>query len=308
MGRLFVTGASGFVGRHLVRQLLEAGNEVSALSRNPEEVGALGSADGAGTESLLRVLRGDLLEPSTYREELEGCEVVVHLAATTGKASRKEHFRGNFETTERLVEACRECGVAKLLFVSSIAVKFPDKRRYHYAQAKAAAEQVVAQSGLNYTNLRPTMVFGKGSPVFAGLAKLASAPVVPIFGRGDVRVQPIDVGDLARAIATLLRVGSFQGETIELGGPEVATIEALLRKIRELAGHPSARVVHVPIGPLLFAVGAMEKLAAPLMPITSGQLASFRFDGTAEASSVPECLAGRCQVTKDLGSQVRASL
>jgi nucleoside-diphosphate-sugar epimerase len=132
VGRVFVTGGSGFVGRTLLRALREIeGLLVVALDRS----GSLTADDG------LTVVSGNLHEPVTYREALARCDVVVHLAAATGKASPDVHLRETAAGTEALVNACQSAGVTRFLLVSSIAAAFPDKRGYPYAQAKERAER-----------------------------------------------------------------------------------------------------------------------------------------------------------------------
>lgn len=273
---LFLTGASGFVGKRLLR-LLDGQyfSRVVCLVRRPE---ALVTA-GEGVE--IEIVQGDLLRPETYAERLAGCETVVHMAAVTGKTRRTEMFRVNRDGTKALLDACRAAGVPNFLFVSSIAAKFNDVRRYYYAQSKREAESAVAASGLRYTIVRPTAIIGPGSGVLAGLAKLARTPVVtPIFGNGQTRIQPIYVDDLAGGLLTVVQEGMFQDEIVELGGPEVVTIEDFLQQIRAAQGLQPARVLHVPLRPVKTVLGWLEPWLLPLLPLTAGQLASFSEDGT----------------------------
>jgi NADH dehydrogenase len=167
--RVFVTGGSGFVGRRLIPLLTAANWKVVALDRS--------GSIATDPEINLVTVRGELTDPATYEDALKGCEAVVHLAASTGRASAAEHFRVNAEGTDALVRACRTAGVAQLLFVSSIAVTFPDLRGYHYAQSKKKAEEIVRASGLRYLIVRPTMILGSGAPILASLEKLATLPV-----------------------------------------------------------------------------------------------------------------------------------
>ena len=174
-----------------------------------------------------------------------------------------------------------------MVLVSTIAVTFPDIRRYPYARSKLAAEAAVAESGLAYTIVRPTIIAGPGAPVLVGLRRLAGLPVVPVFGSGAARVQPIFVDDLADCLETIVRDGGA-GETIELGGPEVITIEQLLDEMsRRLRGRP-LRAVHVPLAPFLPVLTLLEMIAYRTLPITVGQLATFRFDGVAKPHPVFE--------------------
>ena len=276
--RLFLTGASGFLGRCLLSRPGSANFEtIFCLSR---------SAPLASSNRNLEWFRSELADTSTYSAALAGADCVLHLAAATGKLPPKEYFAVNVEGTRRLVEQCKLAGVRNFLLVSSIAAGFPDKTRYYYAQSKVQAEEIVRSSGLRYAIVRPTMIFGLGSPVLAGLAKLAALPVIPVFGNGATQVQPVAVEDLADFILGIVDNDLFRGETFELGGRDVVSIEELLRKIHLLLRHANAKSLHLPMALLLPALTLLEIVAYPLLPITVGQLATFRFGGTAHPNAL----------------------
>jgi nucleoside-diphosphate-sugar epimerase len=281
--KLFLTGSTGFLGRHVRRRLQQFEDRFS-IAELPRSAGA------------------DLLSPRSYERELAGADTVMHLAAATGKAPTAEHFRVNAEGTRVLLEQSRRYGVRRFVFVSTISTKFPDIRQYPYARAKLAAEAAVASSGLDYTIVRPTIIAGPGSPAIAGLRRLAVLPVVPIFGTGLVHVQPIFVDDLAQCLVSIVQGG---GQIIELGGPEVITIERLLREMRRVLTGKPMRALRIPLAPVLSALEILEIVAAPFLPVTVGQLSSFRFDGTATANEVFE--RHRAGMT-DLSQMLKASL
>jgi NADH dehydrogenase len=231
---------------------------------------------------------GSLRDIDAHERDLAGVDTIVHLAAATGKARPEEFFASNVEGTERLVQLCRRVGARRLLYVSSIAVRFPDKRHYYYAQSKEQAEEVVRRGGLQFTILRPTMVLGRGSPVYSGLAKLAQLPVLPIFGDGRTLIQPIHVDDLVACIIGLLDSDCFRGETLDVGGPEVISIEEFLKKIYRLHHDRAPRVIHIPLALLIPALTLLEKFAYPLLPFTLGQMSTFRFNGTAQKSPLTQ--------------------
>ncbi len=275
--RIFLTGASGFLGRCLISRLHPSSFEkITCLTRSMLAIAPAG----------IDWLRGGLTDTSAYSAALDGADCVLHLAAATGKLSPKEYFAVNVEGTRRLVEQCKLAGVRKFLFVSSIAAGFPDQSRYFYAQSKLQAEEIIRQSGLRYAIVRPTMIFGPGSPVLAGLARLAALPVIPVFGRGATPVQPIAVDDLADFILGIVDNDLFRGETFDLGGRDVVSIEELLQKIHLLLRHANAKALHMPMSLLLPALTLLELVAYPLLPITVGQLATFRFDGTARPNAL----------------------
>lgn len=278
---LFLTGATGFVGRHLLSRLTaEECGKVYCLTRPRSSPPALPANAVA--------LEGDLSGLARYEIEMAESDCVVHLAAATGRSAPEEFFRVNFEGTRLLLEQAKRSGVRRFLFISSIAARYADNPRYYYAQSKAHAEELVRASGLAFTILRPTIVTGRGSAVLAGLDKLAALPIVPVFGDGRARVQPIAVEDLVECILDILRGGRFQGETLEVGGPEILTMEELLRKITLIRYHREARVAHIPFGLVALPLALLEPLARSLLPVTAGQLSGFRSDGTIEPNSLFE--------------------
>jgi NADH dehydrogenase len=270
MSRIFLTGSGGFVGGRLLDRLAAMGDVVCL------DVTAGPKPDGVTT------ITGDLREPDAWRGALAGCDTVVHLAAVTGKAPAKRHFDVNLYGTAALLDAAAAAGVRRFLFVSTIAVRFADIRRYPYARAKKQAEEAVRRSGLGHVIVRPTMVFGAGSPVQSGLAALARLPVSPVFDGGRARVQPIAVDDLVQLISDVVRTDAFDGATLEFGGPDILTANELVGLMRSAAGRRPGGRLSVPTAPLRPLLAALESLDPRLAPFTVGQLCTFRFDGVAE--------------------------
>lgn len=278
--RLFVTGGGGFVGRSLLQALAEHGFDIVALDRS----GRISSGSPRIT-----VVRGDLLAPETYRDALAACDTVVHLGAATGKASAQVHHRDTSHATDALIGAAREAGVSRFLFVSSIAVAFPSHRGYPYAQAKAAAERSVSSSGIGYLIVRPTMILGAGAPILGSLSLLAGLPAIVLPGNGRVRVQPIDVRDVVASIVTAIRDDRFSGEVIELGGAETVTMADLLQRIRVKRTGRRGPVMRLPLPLLQVPLGIAESIGlGAVLPVTAGQLTSFRFDGVATTGPLRE--------------------
>jgi nucleoside-diphosphate-sugar epimerase len=284
---LFVTGGSGFVGRNLFNHLdFTSYGQVFSLSRSGNAPLLQMPAPGN-----LRALAADLADPAGYRPFLRGCGTVIHLAAATGKAKPAEYYRVNAAGTGILLRECEKAGVKNFLFISSIAVKFPQKKYYHYALAKEQGEAKVRNSRLRFTILRPTIIVGKGSPALAGLARLACLPRPVVFGAGKTMVQPIFIADLARAVSEILSGDRFSGETLELGGRESLSIEDFMKRIREfLKGH-SVPAVHWPLAPTIPLLGVLEKFISPILPLNAGQLYSFQCDGLAAANDLSSRLS-----------------
>jgi NADH dehydrogenase len=269
-GPLFLTGGGGFIGRRVAARLaVAAAPDVRLLTRDSQRF-RWPEARPAGW----RVVDGDLATIGPWTEALRGADTVVHLAALTGKATREQHFRVNRDATRRLVAAAEAAGVRRFLFVSSIAAGFGDRSHYHYANAKAEGEALVAASGLETINVRPTMVFGPGSPVLENLRRLATLPVPVTFGP-DHPVQPVHVDDLAELLVALLDRSGWDNRTIEVGGPEVTSMDGLTDLLRAAQGLARRRRLRVPIEPLRTLFAAAEPFALGLLPFAAGQLTSF---------------------------------
>jgi NADH dehydrogenase len=229
-------------------------------------------------------LEGGLFDSDRYAQYLNSSVTVVHLAAATGKAPAEYYFSVNREGTRHLITRCRERQAKKFLHVSTIAASYPDKAHYHYAQSKLEAEEVVIKSGLEYAIVRPTIVLGRESLGWQSLARLARLRWVPVFGDGSARIQPIDVDDLVDALIAIIEKEDFHNESFELGGPDVLTIEELLKKIHRLYRHDEPKVIHLPYQPVRRLLSWAETYLSSMLPINAGQLSVFVQDGTIAAN------------------------
>jgi NADH dehydrogenase len=233
-------------------------------------------------------IRGELTDASSYAPALRHANTVLHMAAVTGKERPETFTKVNVEGTRQLVQCAADAGVSRFIFVSSIAAKFPDKRHYPYAHSKLEAEHIVKASGLEWTIVRPTLVFGAGSPVLRGLIKLVKGPVGVLFGSGGVRVQPIDVDDVADLLIRACEQNGFGEQIVEAGGPDTLSFEELLRRIRARVSNRSGRLIHLPVAPLRTLLAVLEPALLPLLPFGAGQLAAFVNDSTADRHPLVE--------------------
>ena len=187
---LLVTGGPGVVGGHVVRALREAGKGVRCLVRDRRRAEAL---EGLGCE----IAEGDMTEPGSLRRAVQGIESVVHLVAI--RQGKEEQFeRIMSKGTQDLLDQAREAGVRRFVHMSALGTTDQTKDLVPYYRAKWEMEQAVRGSGLPHVIFRPSFVFGPDGgilPTFRRLAKLA--PVTPIAGSGDQRLQPIWVDDVA---------------------------------------------------------------------------------------------------------------
>jgi len=276
MTSLLITGASGFIGRHLLARLNpQLYDPVYCLSRSEEAARKLGG------QKHLHWMVGSLFDSDMYGGCLESIDVVIHLAATTGKAPREEYFRVNADGTRHLLAQCQRRGVKNFLYVSSIAATYQNKTQYYYAQSKQAAEDTVRHSALQYAIVRPTIVLGKESPGWQALSKLARLPLLVVFGDGCARIQPVDVNDVADALLAILEERRFHNESFDVGGPEIVSMEEFLRRVRRLYYDRETRTIHLPWKPMASLLAFTDRYAPGLMPLNAGQLCALIQDGTA---------------------------
>ena len=236
---ILVTGATGFVGGHVVQALRDDGKPVRCLVRDRRRAGSLEALD-------CEVVEGDMTDAPSLRRAVDGVEKVVHLVAIRqGQAAQFERVMS--QGTRNLLDAAREADVGRFVHMSALGTSEQTKDLVPYYGAKWEMERAVEGSGLPYVIFRPSFVFGADGgilPTFRKLAKLA--PVTPIAGSGEQRLQPIWVDDVAAAFVRGLDEEAATNRTLELGGPDVVSWNELWARLKQALGvrRPS---VHVPM-------------------------------------------------------------
>lgn len=222
---IFLTGATGYVGSHLVRRLVGTGVGVRAL--------VLPSDPG---ETFLRypveVVRGDVTDLTSFEAHGEGVDAIVHLAALMLPALPTRIHHVNVGGTDALLRFAARRGIGRFVYVSAVSAVYPEKNSY--GRSKAEAEKLVTGSGLDYTILRPTMIYGvDGGLHFQKLVRLLRRiPLVfPIVGSGRARLQPVYIDDVVAAIETVVAHPRARGKTYNVSGATVVRFEALVDMI-----------------------------------------------------------------------------
>jgi uncharacterized protein YbjT (DUF2867 family) len=232
---ILVTGASGFVGRHVVRELAVGGTRVRAMVRTARGASALEGID-------CELVRGDVTDPASLRAASRGMRTIVHLVSIV-EGSPATFERVMATGTGNLVEAARETAVRRIVLMSALGTG--PGATVPYFRAKWAAEQAVSSAGVEHVVLRPSFVFGTDGgalPRFLRIARLA--PITPVIGPGTQRMQPIWISDLVRAVALAVQAEET-GAPVELGGPEAVTWSDFWRRLKVALG-TRRPAVHVP--------------------------------------------------------------
>lgn len=279
MATILLTGANGFVGSHVLPELLrpELGHEVLALVRSPKAGEAVLDALPAADRARVRLRTGDVTDPATLGEAMAGADTVVHLVAIPRDFNGgRDLARVNTEGTRNVVGAAHAAGVRRFVHLGAMGVV--DDPRLHYASSKARAERLVADSGLDATILKPSLMWGEGDGFFSLIALLArlSPGLIPVPGRGDARFQPLYVGDLARVVALVLARPETAGRAYELGGPRYWTYREITAEVLAALGKQRL-IVPMPV-PLISLVARLSEVVHLPFPVASDQLRQLKLD------------------------------
>ncbi|HEY4908404.1 MAG TPA: complex I NDUFA9 subunit family protein [Methylomirabilota bacterium] len=264
MQRIFVTGATGFVGHVVVRTLLAHGFLVRCLVRPGSE------ALLKGFESIDRV-PGDVLEPDGLPPSVEGCSAIIHLVGIIRehRATGVTFDRLHTQATANMLGVAREAGVGRYIQMSAVGTRSGAVSRYH--RTKWQAEEVVRASALDWTIIRPSLIFGPEDEFISVLARMIRRlPVVPVLGDGQYQVQPIAVEQVAEGFARALRLPLAVGQTYEVAGPQPHRFVELLDQIGVALGVARVRKVHIPLGLIKVMTRAFGWL--PFFPVTKDQI------------------------------------
>jgi len=250
--RIALIGGTGFVGQHLAEQLVGRERQLTLLTRRRERSKALGMLPG------VRLLEGG---PAALDSLLAGQDAAVHMVGIL-HGSRRDFERAHVQLTEQVIAACQRQGVRRLVLVSALGAGRDAPSDYQ--QTKALAEEKLIASGLDWTIIRPSVIFGQGDSFLTLFARLlAIAPCLPLAG-ANTRFQPVWVEDVVRVIADCLDRRDTIGQRYELTGPETFTLAELVRYVGQLTGHPRP-VFGLPKGLAMLQAALMECLPNPPM-------------------------------------------
>ena len=276
---VLVTGPTGFVGRRVVQKLIEHSYQVRCLVHSP-------GRERIFPPDMVDVYYGDINNADALAGAMQGVDQVVHLVAVIRENGTATYDSVNRQGVENVVSAARAAGSVQQ-FVHISAVGSVNNPEFPYLQSKWQGEQAVINSGLPYTIVRPSIVFGKGDEFLNSLAALVRLfPMVPVISSGRNRLQPIWVDDLAQCIALSLSRHDLQGHTLELGGPEQLSYNQIVGSVARAMGKRRIRL-HVPMWMMRIGVAIMQALMAR-PPINSEMLNMMRVRNVAEPGMVEQ--------------------
>ncbi len=261
---LFITGASGFVGRALCRELEQKGHQLYCLVRPGSEKHLISSPR-------VHPVCADLFSLEELTAPISKVDAAIHLVGIIRQfPTRQITFeRLHQQATTIILEATRQAGVKRFLHMSANGTDEQARSAYH--QSKWHAEQAVRKSGLEWTIFRPSLIYGPEDQFINLIANLIRRlPVVPVIGDGEYLLQPVPVEQIAHSFSLALE----QSETIEktyfCGGKDQLSYNQLLDLIGAALGKSKVRKVHQPLLLMQPIVAILQHL--PIFPLTSDQL------------------------------------
>ncbi|MHB8586512.1 MAG: NAD(P)H-binding protein [Thermoplasmatota archaeon] len=261
--RVFLTGATGFVGTHVRATLRAAGHEVTAVARHvPAGFGDAG----------VHWLAADLSVPGGWADAVRGHDAVIHLVAAI-RVRASVYERQIFGSAQTVIDAAVRAGVPRFILMSANGAA---RGRNPYADAKARAEEYLKTTSLRWTILRPSIIYGgherdaKGRPMTQDFFTLLAAnlrrmPAFPIFGDGQYRLAPVPATDVALAMTRSLTSDKAVGKTYTLCGPVAYTYEELLRALAQWTHHRRA-FPKIPLSLVKGGLAAVDWI--PRFPVT----------------------------------------
>lgn len=273
---IFVTGATGFVGGHLVEDLLLRGMKLRCLVRS-EEKGRSLAARGIG------VVRGDISDAASIKGVLGPEDFVVHLVGIIEEKGPATFRAVHTEGTANLTAEAKRAGVTHFFYQSALGA---DRNSWSgYLRTKAEAEDIVKQSGLDYTIFRPSLIIGPWDGFTRKiLDMLKLSPVIPIPGEGGARFQPVYIKDWLRCIGKVIEEPRSYLSTYDIGGPEQLTYCEIVEAMASESGRTKP-VFHIPMGLMKLSALFLETVL-PSPPVTSDQLRLLESDNICAPDAV----------------------
>ena len=259
--RVAVTGATGFVGRHLVERLLKDSHEVTIVANR---------RSGANLFSdRVKYTRASVHNAHDLQAAFSDCQAVLHLVGIIAE-TRKNTFETTVKQgTKNVISACQQNNIETIIYLSALGTT--EDAQSKYFKTKWSAEQSVKNSGINWTIFRPSIIYGRSDGFLTMMSKIIKlSPFVPIFGDGKYRLQPVYIGDLVEAMAKSLTNKECRGEIIEIGGAEALEYVEIINSIKK-ALKKKRMNLFIPMAVIKPVAVLLEKILKP-SPLTTDQL------------------------------------
>jgi len=266
-----IFGATGFIGRHLMRRLTEKDFRIIVATRSPYLHGYLKPLGDPGQIDLERV---NLFDEKTLKVLLKNSNVVVNLVGILYETRKQKFENIHSKFPELLSKLCNEHGIEKFIHLSALGINEDVKSMY--MRTKLQGEKNILNNFDNSIILRPSIVFGPEDKFFNQFASLSQfLPFLPLIGGGQTKFQPIYVGDVAKAIATILETEEIDNKIYELGGAEIFTFQQLMNiLLKEI--QKRRFLIPIPFSIAKFMARILQLFPKPL--ITTDQIEMLKED------------------------------
>jgi NADH dehydrogenase len=258
-----------------------------------------------GIERGVDIIRADVYDQASLVRAFAGCDGVAHCAGINREIGLQTFERVHIEGTRRVVEAARLAGVEKIALVSFLRARPDCGSGYH--ESKWAAEEIVRASGLDYTVIKPGVIYGRGDHMLDHLSRaFATFPVFALVGMRDRPVRPVAVEDVALVLSAALTEGRLSRRTVFVLGPEEMPLGAAVRRVARVVGK---RPLFIRM-PIVFHRGAALAFEATMKtPLLSRAQARILAEGLVDPAppceDPPEDLRPRLRFSD---AQIRAGL
>jgi uncharacterized protein YbjT (DUF2867 family) len=278
--RVLVTGGTGFVGRTILHELHRAGHKLHVLSHRGHTAAATAIEEEFGGQ----IHHGNILDlgylDSDLRGSKERIDAVIHLVGIISEVGEQTFENIHVVGTQKIVEWAKRSGIRRLIHMSALGTRPGAIARYH--KSKWAAEEIVRESGLDWTIFRPSIIYGAGDGFVNLFARMMhQSPIVPIVENGNTKFQPVPVEAVAVAFVRALTEQQSIGQTFDLTGPETLTLNQIVDTILEVTGKTRFKV-HLPFGVAWCQAAFLEFFFARLLhrapPLNRDQLLMLRED------------------------------
>lgn len=278
---VLVIGASGFVGRQLVRRLLADGRRVRCLARDRTRVQDL-------AQSGCEVVEGDILNPASVASALESVRaayICIHTLSPQGASSSGQDFMDVEKTgVQNIASACQRSEVRRLIYLTSIGVA-PDASSA-WLRGRSQTEQILFDSGLDVSVIRPGMIVGRGGTGFDAIIRGARRPVAMVLGNGRQKFRTIAVDDVVYYLVGVLDDPRSFGHHYDVGSDDVLTTGQMIDLAAEHLGRGHPFKIHVPSTPLGLAGPLIERATTLPRGSMKGFVDSLRIDMTGDPTAL----------------------
>jgi uncharacterized protein YbjT (DUF2867 family) len=260
MQHITIFGGTGFIGRHLVRRLAKTGATIRIATRDPERVLPLKPNGNVGQ---IIAWPCNLHDDKALARAMADTDVVINLVGILYERGKNTFQKIHIDLPRRIAAIAHKQDVQKLIHVSAIGANANSAAKY--ARSKAAGEQAVLTEFPGATILRPSIIFGPEDGFFNLFATLAKfTPALPLVGGGHTKFQPVYVGDVTDAIATVVASDQPLGKIYELGGPAIYSFKQLLELMLQETGQQRC-LLSLPFGLAKFQALFLQLLPKPLL-------------------------------------------